>query len=158
MLRYRPILTAIAAFLTVAAFLPLRISAADSSPSPAPAGIVFLHLKLLPNSAELIGFEVTPGRLKPGPQHAGERILLVVESATGAPLWRGTIDDPRTEVIEHLGHGGVPSSRKVIERGAPELTTRVPFFENGQVVRISRVTPGVAVANEKLLGTFRLAQ
>ena len=140
----------------------LALSSANAAAQPEPAenakGIAFLHLKLQANGAELVGFEVTPGRLKPGPQHAGERILLVVESAAGAPLWRGTIDDPRTEVIEHLEGTGEAASRKVIERSAPELMTRVPFFEEGQVVRISRVTPGVAVASEKLLGTFRLVK
>jgi hypothetical protein len=35
---------------------------------------------------------------------------------------------------------------------------RVPFFENGQVVRVARVATGAAAANEKLLGTFQLAR
>jgi hypothetical protein len=121
-------------------------------------GIAFLHLKLRPNDAELLSFNVTPGRLKPGPQHAGARLLLEVHSPGGATLWQGTVDDPRTQVIEGSAPGG-GHSHKVIERSAPELMVRVPFFEDGQVVRVSRVTPAVAAAaHEKLLGTFRLAR
>ena len=154
MLPARSILFAISA-LFVVAVLPARVAAAE--PGPEATGIVFLHLKLLPDDAELITFEVTPGRLKPGPQHAGDRIMLVVQSATGTPLWRGSIDDPRTQVIEYLDEQGQPS-RKVIEQSAPEIMARVPFFENGQVVRVARVVAGAAAANEKLLGTFRLAR
>ena len=150
MLPARLILCAIGVLL-IAAVLPPRLSAAE------PTGIVFLHLKLLPDDAELISFEVTPGHLKPGPQHAGDRIMLVVQSAAGTPLWRGSIDDPRTQVIEYLDEQGQPA-RKVIEQSAPEIMARVPFFENGQVVRVARAAAGATAANEKLLGTFRLAR
>jgi hypothetical protein len=124
----------------------------------APKGIAFLHLKVRANEAELVAFDVTPGRLKDGPRHAGARLLLEVQSQSGAPLWQGTVDDPRIQVIEGSAPGG-RHSHKVIERSAPELMVRVPFFEEGQLVRVSRVTPAVAAAaHEKLLGTFRLAK
>lgn len=142
-----------AAFLFAAVLLAAQAPAAE----PPSRGIAFLHLKLVGDGAELITFEVTPGRLKPGPQHGGERILLVVESATGTPLWRGTINDPRTQVVEHADEAG-QLTRKVIERSAPEVMARVPFYEEGQVVRVTRVTPHVGVAQEKVLGTFRLAK
>lgn len=146
-------------FSVVAALL-LAVGPAAGEPLVQPSqtakGIAFLHLKVRPNTAELIAFEVTPGRLKPGPQHAGGRLLLEVRSAGGTPLWQGTIDDPRTQVIEGPdAHGR--HSHKVVERSAPELMVRVPFFEEGQVVRVSRVTPApAAAAHEKLLGVFPL--
>ncbi len=150
----RLILFAITA-LFAASVSSTRVSAADAAPEP--TGIVFLHLRLLTNDAELISFEVTPGRLKPGPQHAGDRIMLVVQSAAGTPLWRGSFDDPRTQVIEYVDEQGQPA-RKVIEQSAPEIMARVPFFENGQVVRVARAAAGAAAANEKLLGTFQLTR
>lgn len=127
--------------------------------APEATGIAFLHLKLSPDGAELIRFEVTGGRLKPAPQHAGERLLLAVQTTSGAPLWQGTIVDPRTQVFEQIDAQGLPT-RKVIEQNAPEVMARVPFFEEGQVVRVTRVTPtsGPGVASEKLLGTFRLSR
>ena len=123
-------------------------------PSPDAAGIAFLHLKLHPNRAELLSSHVTPGRLKPGTRIAGERILLQVHSAAGALLWEGTIEDPRREVIER-GHDHAQHAPKIVERNVAEVMARVPFFEDAQVVRVSRVTPApAAAAQEKLLGSF----
>ena len=143
----------------LATLVPAKAPAADSHRQVArAASIAFLHLKLGPNSAELARFEITPGRLKPGVRHAGDRILLRVESAGGALLWEGTIDDPRTQIVEGSDvHGR--AVRKVIERPAPEVMARVPFFEQGQVVRVLRVTPAPAAqAHEQLLGTFELTK
>ena len=47
----------------------------------------------------------------------------------------------------------------LVEEHDPEITLRVPFFENGQSIRVSRVTPAVsAAAHEKVLGTIQLRQ
>jgi hypothetical protein len=124
---------------------------------PEAAGIVFLHLKLHPNRAELLSSHVAPGRLKPATPIAGERILLQVHSTTGALLWEGTIEDPRREIIER-GHDHAQHPPKIVERNVAEVMARVPFFEEEQLVRVVRVTPApaAAAAHEKLLGTFRL--
>lgn len=130
---------------------------AEQTP-PEASGIVFLHLKLHPNGAELLSSHVTPGRLKPGTRIAGERILLQVHSAAGALLWEGTMEDPRREFVEH-GHNHAQHAPKVIERHVAEVMARVPFFEERQAVRVSQVRPApAAAAQEKLLGTFQLSK
>lgn len=122
------------------------------------AGIVFLHLKLHPNRAELLSSHVTPGRLKPGTRIAGERILLQVHSTSGALLWEGTMEDPRREIIER-GHDHAQHTPKIVERNVAEVMARVPFFAEAEAVRVSRVTPApAAAAQEKLLGTFQLSK
>jgi hypothetical protein len=146
-------------FITAAALVVAQpIGAQDQ---PAPRGIAFLHLKLLPGGAQLASFDVRPGRLKAGPAHAGERILLQVLSPAGVPLWEGTINDPQRQVVEHAHvHGDAGHRTEIIERTAPDAIVRVPFFEEGQVVRVLRVTPAAASAPaaQTLLGTFRLSR
>jgi hypothetical protein len=130
-----------------------------SAPALEMHGIVFLHLRLHPGTVELLELNITPGRLKPGAEHAGERILLQVESQSGSVLWQGTVEDPRLQVLEGAEDAHGKRARKVVERAAPEIMVRVPFFAEGQMVRVSRVSPGKgAPAHHKLLGTFRVSQ
>lgn len=154
----RRLLCLLAALIVAAAWA--RAFAADG-PRPDAQGIAFLQLRLSPSGAELISSTIRPGRLKPGARHAGERLLLQVFSTAGALLWEGTLDDPRRQVLEDpRGHAqGSKHEAKVIERTSAELMTRVPFFEDGQIVRVSRVTPAASDrAHEKLLGTFKITE
>ena len=122
-------------------------------------GIAFLHLRLHPGTVELLDVKITPGQLKPGPEHSGERILLQVQSPAGSLLWEGTIADPRRRVIEGAEDEHGRRARQVVERVAPEVVARVPFIEEGQEVRFFRVSPGKeGTAHNTLLGTFRLSK
>ena len=157
MTRRRSIFLLIVSLIVAVSALVGRPAIAEQT-SPDAAGIAFLHLKLHPNRAELLSSHVTPGRLKPGTRIAGERILLQVHSTAGALLWEGTIEDPRRERIER-GHDHAQHAPKIVERNVAEVMARVPFFEDAQVVRVSRVTPApAAAAQEKLLGTFQLSR
>lgn len=96
--------------------------------------------------------------LKPTTERAGERILLQVESRNGNPLWESTIDDPRVQVFEAGEDERGRRARKFVEHASPEMMVRVPFFEEGQMVRVTRVSPGKgAPANQKVLGAFRIS-
>ena len=153
MTRRRSIFLLILSLIVAVSVTAGRPAIAEQTP-PEAAGIAFLHLKLHPNRAELLSSHVTPGRLKPGTRIAGERILLQVHSTAGALLWEGTIEDPRREIIER-GHDHAQHAPKIVERNVAEVMARVPFFEDAQVVRVSRVTPApAAAAQEKLLGSF----
>jgi len=122
-------------------------------------GIAFLHLRLHPGTVELLDVKITPGRLKPGAEHPGERILLQVQSRGGSLLWEGTMADPRRRVVEGAEDEHGRRARQVVERAAPEVTARVPFFEEGQEIRVFRVSPGKeGAAHHTLLGTFRLGK
>ena len=147
--------------LFACAATPSRSNSLPTDPSlPAAAeaqGIAFLHLRLHPAKVELLGITITPGRLKPAPEHPGNRILLQVRSRAGDLLWEGTVEDPQVERIESAEDERGRRANKVVEHASREVTTRVPFFEEGQEVRIWRVAPGKdASAHQKLLGTFQL--
>ena len=157
MTRRRPFFLLIVSLIVAVSVLVSRPAIADQ-PLPDATGIAFLHLKLHPNRAELLSSHVTAGRLKPGTRIAGERILLQVHSTAGALLWEGTLEDPRREIIER-GHDHAQHAPKIVERNVAEVMARVPFFEDAQVVRVSRVTPApAAAAHEKLLGTFHVTK
>lgn len=150
----------ISSLLAVVVFLGLQSLAFPAEPQERSAeGIAFLHLKFIRDHVELTGFRITPGRLKTGPRHAGERILLQVLSSDGLRLWEGTVPDPRVALVEGGQHEHGRPAGKVVERVTPELTVRVPFFDENQTVCVLRVSPGQgATAHQKVLGTFHLKQ
>jgi hypothetical protein len=114
------------------------VNTADSQPD----GIAFVHLRISERSAEALGTKVTPGRLKPTPERIGGRIALEVVSRDGKPLWRGSVDDPALEKLETGERGDLPRIIAAeVQRDVVETTVRVPFFEDRQVVRFSRIKP-----------------
>ena len=154
MTRGRIVLAALVALVLLGAG---RAAVAAEESEVEAAGIVFLHLKFDRQNVALVDFKVTPGRLKPGVKHAGERILLQVRSSTGNLLWEGTTPDPRSELVEAGHHAHTKPVGKLVERATPEITARVPFFEETQTIEVFRVSPGQgAPAQQKRLGSFRL--
>lgn len=118
--------------------------------------IAFVHLRFSGEQAELIDLKVAQGRLKPRPAPTRQRLELQVLGTSGAVLWQGSVEDPATRMVEAPdGAGGFV--QKVVTVAKPELTLRVPFFESGQRLRISRVRAGNSPgAGSTLLGELRL--
>ncbi|HVF70083.1 MAG TPA: hypothetical protein VM940_00560 [Chthoniobacterales bacterium] len=140
------------------ALLACLATRSHANPSPSPQAIAFLRLRIHANTAELLDATITPGHLKPGPEHAGDRLVLQVRSVVGELLWQSTLEDPRVQVLETSGDEHGRRDRKVVEHASREIRTRVPFFEEGQEIRVLRLSPGKAdtPVHEKLLGTFRV--
>ena len=121
---------------------PGAITSRSGEAAPASPRIAFVHLRFTGDAVQLVDFKVVPGRFKPAPEPSGERILLQVVSSSGKPLWQGWINDPRTRIVESEAHDrGGRLAGKVITVANPEVTVRVPFFEEGQSIRVSRISP-----------------
>ena len=140
LLKFRRVVLA----LLIGSALAVNSFAADqeATSDTLPDRIAFVHLRIGQRSLEVLGTKITPGRLKPAAEHVGTRIALEVISVDGKPLWRGSIDDPALEKLETAaGSDHKHIKAAAVERENVETTIRVPFFEDRQTVRFSRVTP-----------------
>jgi hypothetical protein len=155
--------------LAMACVGPEEIAAADADDSSSsavtaraleakPQGIVFAHLRFTPDRVEILKSHIAPGRLKPGAERRGERVLLQVLSADGRKLWEGSMANPDTEIFEGPeGSTGGRQETRVIRHSSREITVRVPFFFRDQMLRVLRVPTGEgAVAESKVLGVLQL--
>lgn len=144
--------TLLSCFLTLAAISP----PARGEPQPRPEQIAFVHVRFVGDTVQLLGCKVVPGHLK-HPRRSGDKtISLQVKIHDGKVTWQDWIKDPRTRVVEVPAADG-HFTAKVITPAAPEVTVRVPFFESGQNLIVSRA-PAAAEINgrAKLLANLQL--
>lgn len=142
---------------SVLAVLYLAI-AGNALADPKADGIVLMHVRFTQDRVEILDSQIAPGRLKPAPERAGDRVLLQVFSAAGAKLWEGSIADPYTEILEAgAARADLSCGIKVMTHDSREMTVRVPFFSAEQVLRIVRMREAETSApKSEVLGTFQL--
>lgn len=118
--------------------------------------IASLHLRFEGETVQLIGVKIAPGHLKPRLERKSETLLVEVISPSGRLMWSSRIGDPRTRIIEGPDSSGTLRTR-ISARSAAEENVRVPLIEDGQSVRISRVSMGAnGMPQFTALGTVKV--
>jgi hypothetical protein len=136
--------------------LPASAPPARGEPRPRPEQIAFVHLRFTGDTVQLLGCKVAPGHLKHPGRSRDKGIRLQVATQDGQFSWQGWIKDPRSRVVEAPDADG-HFTAKVVTWATAEVTVRVPFFESGQNLLVSRAP---AAANEngsaKLLASLQI--
>jgi hypothetical protein len=152
-----PAFVACALFASVSAFGQTATPTTEAA--TAQPRIAFVHLRFTADQVQLVDVRIVPGQFKPAPEPASERIALQVVGSSGKVLWQGWTEDPRTRVLEYERGNDRRLNGRAISVPTADTSVRVPFIEEGQTIRISRISPVPnAAATEKQLGTIQIRE